>query len=79
MTEALNPSLQNRWAIGPLVDFFEAHFDPPEPVRRDLERIRMAGRSFLVEDGTIGDRAADRAACMLGIHPSLIWPDWFTA
>ena len=28
-------------------------------------------------DAGFTDRAADRAATRLGLHPSLIWPDWF--
>lgn len=29
------------------------------------------------QENGIPDKAADQAACALGLHPCIIWPDWF--
>jgi hypothetical protein len=36
--------------------------------RRSVFRWRKAGLDY---------RAADRAACALGLHPSAVWPEWW--
>jgi hypothetical protein len=30
-----------------------------------------------VEEGGLTELQADRAACAIRLHPSLIWPDWW--
>lgn len=61
---------------------FRGAFSPPAPVSvgelacllgcspRTVTRWRAAGRLCAFD--------ADRYAVRLGLHPCLIWPDWFT-
>lgn len=82
MTRRRNPagcaSRTCRWPVQPLVDFYMAKHQPRHVVRIRGPRVAIAGRELSVAaDDTIGDIAADTTAVMLGVHPSLIWTDWF--
>lgn len=64
------------WPIRPLLDLA-----PDGITREDLSRLIGASHETIEACKVYGcsDLQADRWACRLGYHPSLIWPDWFDA
>lgn len=63
------------WPIAPLLDVLSA------AQRVNLPDALGVSAGFLsqIEGGGLPDRTADRVAIRLGLHPCMIWPDWFDA
>lgn len=60
----------------PLANLFEAAGTTEYLALADLTGINARTLHRAANRG-LPDRSADRAATNLGLHPSLIWPDWF--
>lgn len=52
---------------------------PIRPLFEYAARIGVPGTALQVTRHAkkLTDDEADAKACQLGVHPSLIWPDWF--
>lgn len=64
-----------RWPVSAL---FEATGLTVQQIAVEAGRCRRTGIRWSQCD-TLNDIQADHAACALGLHPALIWPDWFAA
>ena len=64
------------WPLAPLLD----QFVPYAGVSALADRLSV-NPCRLIELAEVGltDDMADRWAVRLGLHPSLVWPDWFDA
>jgi hypothetical protein len=74
------PGLASRWPLEPfLAEAWRRGADKPSvhSVEMFLEYPTRTLSRYAV-DG-FPDEQADRFACRLGLHPSLIWPSWFDA
>lgn len=76
-----------RVSVEALTDYIRVTYEPDEydvqtelgfTIGRIADLIGVAPASIhrWRKEGGIPLFSADRAACRLGIHPSLIWPDW---
>ena len=65
------PTMQERavtFPVEPLLDY--ARMRPLDTrTERAVERAQIAGRLNIL--------AADKLACAIGLHPGLIWPEWW--
>lgn len=68
-------ALAPRWPVSALLD---ATGLSVQQVAVAAGRCRRTGIRWAQSD-TLNDRQADHAACAVGLHPALVWPDWFAA
>lgn len=60
-----------RYPLEPLLELAGTRSQLAEAVHMDPRNLAR-----LAADG-LTDRMADRLACMVGLHPSMLWPTWF--
>lgn len=78
---------RQRWPWENLEAYIDAIFEPFDPdvlgsrspISQFADRVGVSSNTAYQwrKKGWLSDRAADRVATALQIHPLQIWPDWF--
>ncbi len=71
----------HRFSFDPLYRYVCSRVDDPNPSLVTVATVCHVAKRTIIRWQTAGltITAADNAAVAIGVHPSLIWPDWWSA